>query len=259
MKHGIDVSEFNGTISWNDVDTDFVFIRGGFGDNTIDAQFYNNIGECSKRHIPFGLYWMSYAVSEYHATVEADTVCDLAEGYGKIPIAFDFEEDSDKYAKRIGHILSNNGVGSPAKINATMCIWQYGQKKFKATGNTDLNIMYIDIFVTEMLDKMIDNFDTEQYIYYMKKAVEVINGDYGNGENRVKLLRKDGYDAEIVQFIVNKILGLTSDINSYLTKEQYPYYKTKAINYKNGSYGNEKEAKKYLNSKGYDFEIIKNM
>ena len=309
MKNGIDVSEFNGTISWDNVDTDFVFIRGGFGDNTIDSQFYNNISGCRKHHIRFGLYWMSYAVSEYHASVEADTVCDLAEGYGKIPIAFDFEEESDKYAKRIGYNLSNTDranialaflkrveqrgfipilytnwdyynnkgfndtrltgtykywyaqydVDSPAKINAAMCIWQYGQKIFSATGNTDLNIMYVDIFDNDMLDKMIDNFDTEQYVYYMKKAVEVINGDYGNGTDRVKLLRKDGYDAEIVQFIVNKILGLTSDINAYLTKEQYPYYKTKAINYKNGSYGNEKEAKKYLNSKGYDFEIIKNM
>jgi hypothetical protein len=93
----------------------------------------------------------------------------------------------------------------------------------------------------------------------LKKAGEVIDGEYGNGDERVKRLRKDGYDAEIIQFIVNKILGLTSDINTYLAKEQYPYYKTKAINYKKGSYGNDKEAKKYLNSKGYDFEIIKNM
>ena len=309
MKHGIDVSEFNGTISWDDVNTDFVFIRGGFGDNTIDSQFYNNISECSNRHIPFGLYWMSYAVSEYHATVEADTVCDLAEGCGKIPIAFDFEEDSDKYAKRIGYNLTNEDriniaiaflrrvasrgfipilytnwdyykhkgfnderltgsykywyaqtdVGTPAKLNAEMCIWQHGQEQVSGIGRCDVNIMYVDIFDTDMLDKMIDNFDTEQYYFYMKKAVEVIKGEYGNGAERVKHLRKDGYDAEIVQFIVNKILGLTSDINSYLSKEQYPYYKTKAINYKNGSYGNEKEAKKYLNSKGYDFEIIKHM
>lgn len=309
MKNGIDVSEFNGTISWDKVDTDFVFIRGGIGDNTIDTQFYNNAKGCAKHNIPFGIYWMSYAVTEYNATVEADSACDLADGYGKIPIAFDFEADSDRYARSIGYNLSNvdranialaflkrvtergfipilytnwdyynnkgfddtrltgsykywyaqYGVDSPAKINASMCIWQYGQKNINGIGNTDVNIMYVDIFESDMLDKMIHNFDDEQFTYYLKKAVAVINGDYGDGNERVKLLRKDGYDAEITQFIVNKMLALLPDINSYLTKEQYPYYKTKAVNYKNGSYGNDKEAKKYLNSKGYDFEIIKHM
>lgn len=309
MKHGIDVSEFNGTISWNNVDTDFVFIRGGFGDNTLDRQFYHNRDGCVKNNIPYGIYWMSYAVSEYHATIEADSACDLAEGYGNIPIAFDFEADSDRYAKSIGYSLTNEkrvnialaflrrvasrgftpilytnwdyyknkgfndtrltgtykywyaqpDGDTPAKLNAEMCIWQHGQNQVSGIGNCDLNIMYVDIFDRNMLDNMIENFKTEQMPYYLRKAFEVINGDYGNDKERVRKLRAKGYDAEIVQFIVNKILGLTSDINAYISKEQYPYYKTKAEAYKNGEYGTDKEAKKILNSKGYDFEIIKHM
>ena len=306
---GIDVSEFNGAINWNETNVDFVLIRAGFGDNTIDSQFYNNVEGCIKHNIPFGIYWFSYAISEYKATIEADCVCDLAEKYGKIPIAFDFEEDSDNYAIRINHRLSNiervnialtflnrvkdrgfepilytnydyyahkgfndtrlrenfkywyaqYGVDKPEPISANVCIWQYGQENINGVGNCDVNYMFENIFDRNMLNNMIENFKTEQMPYYLRKAFEVINGDYGNDKERVRKLRAKGYDAEIVQFIVNKILGLSEDICNYITKEQYPYYKTKAEAYKKGEYGTDKEAKKILNSKGYDFELIKHM
>lgn len=306
---GIDVSEFNGKINWDNVNVDFALIRGGFGDNTIDSQFYNNVEGCIKHKIPFGLYWFSYAVSEYKATIEADCVCDLAEIYGNIPIAFDFEGDSDKYASRIGYNLSNidrtnialtflrrvkergftpilytnydyyahkgfndtrlrenfkywyaqYDVDEPETISANVCIWQYGQENISGVGNCDVNIMYDNIFNSSMLNNMIENFKTEQMPYYLRKAFEVIEGVYGNDKERVRNLRAKGYDAEIVQFIVNKILGLTDDICNYISKEQYTYYKTKAEAYKKGEYGNDKEAKKILNSNGYDFEIIKHM
>ncbi len=41
---------------------------------------------------------------------------------------------------------------------------------------------------------------------YDKVAYEVINGKYGNGDARVKALSAAGYDAKLVQDMVNEIL-----------------------------------------------------
>ena len=42
---------------------------------------------------------------------------------------------------------------------------------------------------------------------YCNVAREVINGNWGNGQERKNRLRAAGYDYGIVQNIVNKILG----------------------------------------------------
>lgn len=42
---------------------------------------------------------------------------------------------------------------------------------------------------------------------YVKTAKEVINGEWGNGETRRKLLEDAGYDYNTVQTLVNRILN----------------------------------------------------
>lgn len=39
-------------------------------------------------------------------------------------------------------------------------------------------------------------------------AVEVIAGKYGNGEERIRKLKSEGYDAEKVQRCVNDIMAI---------------------------------------------------
>ena len=41
---------------------------------------------------------------------------------------------------------------------------------------------------------------------YGRVAIDVIDGKYGNGEARVKALKAAGYDATLVQDMVNEIL-----------------------------------------------------
>jgi len=65
-KKGMDISTFQGNISWDKVTgIDFVIIRAGYGSNNIDNKAVQNIKGCISRKIPFGLYWF-YNLLLYH-------------------------------------------------------------------------------------------------------------------------------------------------------------------------------------------------
>mgnify|MGYP003288251462 CR=1 FL=1 len=107
---GIDVSTHNKYIDWSTVKKriDFAIIRAGYGSNHIDACAIQNAKGCIENKIPFGLYWFSYALSVEDAIKEADYVCDFADIYTPVyPIAYDWEYDSDNYAKLSGKNITN--------------------------------------------------------------------------------------------------------------------------------------------------------
>ena len=110
-KKGMDISVFQGNISWDKVTgIDFAIIRAGYGSNNIDSKAVHNIQGCTNRKIPFGLYWFSYALSVSDATKEADYVCNIADKY-KITfpvIGYDWEYDSDSYAAKKGVSMTND-------------------------------------------------------------------------------------------------------------------------------------------------------
>ncbi len=103
---GIDVSMFQGRIDWERVKRDgieFAMLRAGYGNGTVDPQFYRNARECTRLDIPFGVYWFSYAYTERLAAQEADYCLDALRAYkARYPIAFDFEQASISYARRRG-------------------------------------------------------------------------------------------------------------------------------------------------------------
>lgn len=105
-KKGIDVSTFQKTIDWSKVKghVDFAIIRGGFGRNNADDQAINNFKGCTAQKIPFGIYWFSYALSAADSAKEADYACDMADKYKlTLPVVgYDWEEDSEDYAKKHG-------------------------------------------------------------------------------------------------------------------------------------------------------------
>lgn len=102
----IDVSTHQGEIVWERVKAagvDGVMLRAGYGRNNIDAQFVRNIKECNRLGIPCGVYWFSYAYTEEMAKKEAEYCLAAVEDYKlELPICFDFEYDSVKYAKKQG-------------------------------------------------------------------------------------------------------------------------------------------------------------
>ena len=109
MKKGIDVSYANRYIDWSEAkkDINFAIIRSSFGSDLpsqIDSFFYQNANGCVKNNIPFGTYHFAYFIDEKTARDEADFAIRLANEYKyKIKfIALDIEEDSERYAQRVG-------------------------------------------------------------------------------------------------------------------------------------------------------------
>ena len=105
MLKGIDVSEHQGRINWEQVkgNIDFAILRAGYGRNNIDKQFIRNIEECNILGIPVGIYWFSYAWNEEMARNEARYVLEAIKGYRvDYPISYDLEYDTLNYAKKNG-------------------------------------------------------------------------------------------------------------------------------------------------------------
>lgn len=108
MLKGIDVSEHQGRINWEQVkgNIDFAILRAGYGRNNIDKQFIRNIEECNRLCIPVGIYWFSYAHDVAGAKAEANYVLEAIKPY-KIdyPVCYDFEYDTLRYASQQGFTI----------------------------------------------------------------------------------------------------------------------------------------------------------
>lgn len=95
MKNGIDISEFQGTVDFSKLNTDFVILRAGYGKvhTQIDEYFEHNYERCKHYRIPCGAYWYSYATTTEEAELEAE-MCLRALRYKQFeyPIYYDVEE-----------------------------------------------------------------------------------------------------------------------------------------------------------------------
>ncbi len=95
--NGIDVSEWQGIINWQEVKTDFCIIRAGYGRlaSQRDKFFDENYNGCKNNIIPCGAYWYSYALSPEEAVQEANACLEVISGKKfEYPIYFDVEEQS---------------------------------------------------------------------------------------------------------------------------------------------------------------------
>lgn len=115
----IDVSEFQGIIDWDAVKNDgieAVVIRAGYGKGNKDGFFHSNIIGASEAGLHIGIYWFSYAYDDDMAKKEADYCNELVMPYKDsidMPIFFDWEYDSMRYAKK-------NGVNPDKGLITTM-------------------------------------------------------------------------------------------------------------------------------------------
>lgn len=96
-KYGIDVSQWQGDIDWNEVRTDFAILRAGYGKiaSQMDVKFERNYKGAKAAGIPVGAYWYSYAKSEDEAREEANVFMQFLKGKQfEYPVYFDVEERS---------------------------------------------------------------------------------------------------------------------------------------------------------------------
>lgn len=99
---GLDVSEFQGTVDWEqvkDAGYQFAMLRAGYGSGIVDKQFHRNAAECSRLGIPIGAYWFCYAASPQAAIREADICINTISAYQlDYPVCYDIEQASAAYA-----------------------------------------------------------------------------------------------------------------------------------------------------------------
>lgn len=99
---GLDVSEFQGVIDWEQVKAagyQFAMLRAGYGFNTVDAQFRRNASECNRIGLPIGAYWFCYAISPETAIAEANGCLRTIAPYRlDYPVCYDIEQASVDYA-----------------------------------------------------------------------------------------------------------------------------------------------------------------
>ena len=94
--YGIDVSECQGKIDWDEVKASgisFACMRSTKKNGSVDAQFEDNLKGCIENGIDYSCYKYAYAKTHEQARIEADGVINLLKDR-KMPIWYDMEDSS---------------------------------------------------------------------------------------------------------------------------------------------------------------------
>lgn len=101
---GIDVSEHNGAINWQDVVDDgneFAIIRLGWGNQHLDKRFYDNFNGARDAGLKVGIYYYSEATDASEAAAEAEFALYVMQDAGITPdmleMGFWFDEENDSW------------------------------------------------------------------------------------------------------------------------------------------------------------------
>ena len=250
-KFGIDVSQHQGKINWDEVQSqiDFAILRLGWIGNkenhTTDVQFERNYAECKRLGIPVGVYVYCYANNENAAKSGANwTVKSLSDKTFELPVYIDMEDSSisdlskdlltdicisfnsiieannmwagvyadldwfenhlnkdiikSKYTTWIAHYTSGND-----KHKGEYDMWQNSSNGILngINGKVDTNYMYRDLMSEIGNIKQSEPQTTKSVV---DLAYEVLDGKYGDGEERKKAL---GSLYDEVQNKVNEIIN----------------------------------------------------
>lgn len=235
----------------------FVILRMGIGDNIFsqdDSSFLQNVKECEKYKIPYAVYLVSYAKNlkgEESVFSEIEHTERLLKGIHPFCLFYDMEVDATNqlgketltnyavnycdYFRNLGYEvgvyanrdwfvhyldydllrekgyriwLAHYGVDKPS---LTCDLWQYtdkGRVKGIEDNTVDFNQMYGDF-------SFLMRGDTNDLSFVVQ---EVLEGKWGNGEERRQLLSQAGYSYEEVQRLVNEKLKGKTKILSYVVK-----------------------------------------
>lgn len=264
---------------------DFVILNAGKGKYASQKSVYfdTNYAKAKAAGLKIGAYWYSYALSESEAKQEAQACFD-AIGTTKfdLPVYLDVEEQSQyslgknalsAIVDTFCGYLESKGIKSglyisyspfSTLINDTVknkysiwiaqywnrCqydkadIWQYtDQGTVKGiNGYVDMNSLQNDSILKATPAPTPTNKKTVEQL-----AKEVIQGKWGNGENRKNRLTKAGYNFNAVQSKVNEIMANRKS-NEEIAKEVIA-----------GKWGNGYEREEKLKNAGYNYSAIQSL
>lgn len=216
----------------------------GSTSNGVDKLFEKNYTNAKKANLNVGAYWYSYAKSTNDAKLEANTCISIIKGKQfNYPIFLDIEEpyfftngknfcdsiitsfcdEMEKYKYFSGFYMSSyylKNYVSPS-VSSRYSVWvaeynsklsyngSYGIWQYSSTGsvsgiqnNCDLDYGYID-YPSIIIKGGFNGYNSSDDIN--KIVNEVINGDWGNGEERKKRLTAAGYNYNEIQQRVNEL------------------------------------------------------
>ena len=119
MHRGIDVSEAQGNINWQNVESSnvkFAMIRATYGISGIDLQFENNMEKISETNIYTGVYHQSNANNSNEAILEARHFLNTIRKYAKYisyPLALNMESE---FAMSVSKVFFTETVNSFFKV-----------------------------------------------------------------------------------------------------------------------------------------------
>lgn len=268
---GIDVSKHNGVINWKKVKTegkiDFAMIRAGYGNNNIDPQLHNNVIGCKENGIDFGFYWFSYALTENAVINEANYLCNIADKYKPTyPLCFDWEYDSDNYAKKKGVAINNATRSKFAKAflktveKRGYYAMIYSNADYLNKGFRELLNDYALWFASWTGKK-----PSIRLGIWQNSDKGVVPGISGKVDSDISYV---DYPAIINSWDHNQQQTVTKPIKKIKTEEEFKnefwekYYRL-AKDILNGKYGNGADREKNLKAAGFDYtlaqEIVNNM
>ena len=251
-------------------------------ENSEESTFEKNYNECIKNNIPVGVYVYNYCNSIEALKKGANWVLEVLNKRAlNLPVYLDMEDKTivsegkealTNQCNEFAKILTNAGYEAgvyanlnwfenylePKNFNSNISvwvaqyykeceyegkydIWQYSSsgKVDGISGNVDMNYLY-----NENIIKNTDNNGPEDKTID-ELAQEVIDGKWGNGEDRRKRLEEAGYDYDKVQDKVNSILSIPKKSIETLAREVIE-----------GKWGNGTERKNKLEKAGYDYNKV---
>lgn len=261
-------------------------IRVGFGSDITsqdDKYVERNIEECEKVGIPIGVYLFSYANTVGKSSSEAEHTLRLVAGH-KLPLGVWYDIEDNATSGSVGKEMLTNiintycntikNAGYEVGVYASLSwlnnkiensikntypiwvaqyykecqyegkyvLWQYtsSEKVDGINGNCDMNYYYGEIEENKPATETTEKKSVTEI------AKEVIDGKWGNGEDRKNKLEKAGYNYNSVQNKVNELLGATNKkTNKEIAKEVI-----------DGKWGNGNDRKEKLEKAGYDYNAV---
>ena len=151
---------------------------------------------------------------------------------------------------------SSVNTSNQGKSNETVAqevlqgLWGNGQDRYDNLTNAGYDADHIQDLVNSMLNG--DSTDNSTSTDLDSVAQEVLQGLWGNGQERYDSLTNAGYDAQAVQDRVNSLL------NGEYTQSNYTNLESVANEVIQGLWGNGQERFDNLTNAGYDAQVVQN-
>ena len=131
-------------------------------------------------------------------------------------------------------------------------LWGNGQERYDSLTNAGYNAQAVQDRVNSILNGETLSNSTSVNSDLDSVAQEVLQGLWGNGQERYDSLTSAGYDAQAVQDKVNSILNGGQDYNNYTNLDDV------ANEVIQGLWGNGQERYDNLTNAGYDAQAVQN-